>query len=161
MAFVAGQGRTGLGQEKTEGDAGALEITAAGSAQSITVSVFYPHASDGDVCRVAVYPRGAEKPIAVFGHPAPLAEGRIELSAEDPSAAHTFTDLHTGEYDVYYHCRTSRGDATEWTNVVLNGILPAAGPVRASVGMITPQSVTGSAGFFGGPGTSVQLPPRD
>ena len=159
MAFVAGQGKTGLGQEKIHGDAGALEITAIGSAQSITVSVHYPYAADGDVCRVAMYPRGSEKPISLFAHPAPIAEGRIDLSEQSPSAAYTFNDVRAGEYDVYYHCRTSRGNGVEWTNVVLNGLLPEAAPIKASVGTITPQSATGSSGFLGSFGTSIQVPP--
>lgn len=159
MAFVAGQGKTGVGNEKINADAGSLEISATGSAQSITVNVHYAYAADGDVCRVAMYPRGAEKPIALFGHPAPIAEGRIDLDERNTSGAYTFHDVHTGEYDVYYHCRTSRGNGVEWTNVVLNGLLPEASPLKVSVGTITPQSVTGSTGFLGGFGTSIQLPP--
>ena len=89
----------------------------------------------------------------------PLAQGRIELSAESPSGAHTFQDVHTGEYDIYYHCRTSRGDGVEWTNLVLHGVLPSEPPIQASVGTIVPQSVTGSAGLLGGFGMSIQLPP--
>ena len=159
MAFVAGQGKTGLGQEKTAGDVGDVEVTAAGSARSVTVSVFHPHATDGDVCRVAVYPRGSQAPIAVFSHPAPIDEGRMDLGDETTSGSHTFNGLPEGEYDVYYHCRTSRGNGTEWSNVALGGRVPEADPVRVSVGLITPSSVTGTASFFGGLGTSIQLPP--
>ena len=159
MAFVAGQGKTGLGQEKTEGDAGDLEVTVAGSARSATVRVFYPHASDGDVCELAVYPRGSRAPIAVFSHPSPIDEGRVDLGDETTSATHTFHSLPEGEYDVYYHCRTSRGNDVEWSNVSLGGLAAKSDPIQVSVGMITPPSATGAAGFFGGMGTSIQLPP--
>lgn len=136
-----------------------MQVTAAGSARSITVSIFYPHLSASDNCRVAVYPRGAERPIAVFAHPAPIAEGHVELGVDCSSADYTFNDLPAGEYDVYYHCRTSRGDGVEWSNVALGGLVPTAKAVPVSVGLITPPSATGAAGFLGGFGTSIQLPP--
>lgn len=157
MGLFMKLGKTGLDQDLSDANDGTPEVTAVGGAVTLTVSVSYPYASDGDACRVAFYPRGSEAPAAIFSRPGPIAEGTIELAADRPAGSHTFDDVPTGEYDVYYELRTSRGDATAWTNTAPHRLSETPEPVQTSVGMVAPQDAAGAASYFGDAGGSVTL----
>lgn|SRR5699024_2064203 len=157
MGFVMKNRKTGLDQAHSDGARSAPDVSAVGGATSLTVTVAYPYASAGDECRVAYYPRGAEAPMQAFVRPDPLAEAALTLSEDDPSASHTFADVPAGDYDVYYHLRSARGDATEWTNIAPDRLADTPAPVRASVGSVTQHGVSDVGGFFSAGGGSVTI----
>ncbi|QDQ97049.1 hypothetical protein [Tomitella fengzijianii] len=157
MGFVMKNQKTGLDQVRSDGARSAPDISAVGGAASIAVTVSYPHATDGDECRVAFYPRGADAPLQAFVRPAPIDEAAVTLTSDHPSATHGFEDVAAGDYDVYYHLRTSRGDATVWTNIAPDRLEDTPAPIRVTVGSVTQQGIADAGGFFGSAGGGVTL----
>lgn len=157
MGFVMKNGKTGLDQMRAQGERGAPDVTAVGGAAALSVTVSYPRAADGDVCRVAYYQRGAEAPLRPFVRPEPIAEASVALTEEQPIGTHTFDDVPNGDYDVYYHLRTGHGDAVEWTNIAPDRLEGTPEPIQASVGSVAQHGAADIGGFFGGSGGGVTL----
>ncbi|GAA4811064.1 hypothetical protein [Tomitella cavernea] len=157
MGFVMKNQKTGLDQVRSDGARSAPDVSAVGGAASISVTVSYPHAADGDECRIAFYPRGAEAPLQAFVRPAPIDESAVVLTSAQPSASHSFDGVAADDYDVYYHLRASRGDATVWTNIAPDRLEDTPAPIRVTVGSVTQQGISDVGGFFGGAGGGVTL----
>ncbi len=157
MGFVMKNGRTGLDAAQARGERDAPDVAAVGGAASLTVTVSFPHAGEADVFRVAYYPRGSEAPMQAFVRPAPLAEARIELTAENPVGEHVFADVPAGDYDVYYHLRAGRDGSAEWTNIAPDRLTASPAPLRATVGAVAGHGVSDVSGFFGAGGSAVTL----
>lgn len=153
MALLAGPGVSGTSD-------GALEVAVEATAATLTVHATYPFAVDGDYCRVAYYKRGSASPTRAFGDPEPIGEGRIEFSAASASGSHTFADVPSGDFDVYYYSQTRRGPGTEWTNAAIDRFGEPAAPIAVTVGAVTPPTSASALGSFGSAGTLINVFPH-
>lgn len=152
MALLAGPGVSGTSD-------GAIEVVPEAGATTLTVHATYSFGVAGDYCRVAYYKRGSASPTTAFGNPEPIGEGRVEFTEERTSGSHTFADVPSGDYDVYYYAQTRRGPATEWTNAAIERFGEPAAPIPVTVGAVTPPSSASAFGSFASTGTLINVFP--